>query len=329
MSWNHILANLLLAFVLYLLNGWLGNIQQDHRDLFKYGKFTFESNTDISFSGNFFQKIVNPAVYLAIACTILQHFSLESVALDLWLLVPFYWLFRIAFYLIKNLFSFVNWKYELYAFSLSILLSEGTLFFLIRPLIESNESIFIDATEFRNAFWFALIAYLAKLFWDISKHHFEGENIFPDSKRRNIISTRYQRFIRRFGMYIDDAIATQCTFNSKADEEHFKCLFYAIMIYEDYCRPFMVRCLEYIIRYLHIKREMSLGIMQYKTTKIISDNQSIDLAIDKIYSYYAKENNRFSAVCSAIEAYNQGADYSLEVHAIYYNLIELNGLEDC
>ena len=328
MSWCHVLVNFLLALMLYLINGWLGNIQQDHKDLFKYGKFTFESNTDISFSGNFFQIIVNPSVFLAIVCAILQQLSFEAVVLDLWLLVPFYWLFRLAFYLVKNLFSFVNWKYEFYSFALSILLSEGTLFVLIRPLIENNESIFLDAAEFRNAFWFALIAYLAKLFWDVSKHHFEGEKVFPDSKRRKIITTRYQNFIRCFGSHIDKALTTRCMFNCSADEENFKCLLYAIMIYEDYCRPPMMRWLEYLIRGLHLKRKMSLGIMQYTTTDIINDYQSIDLAIDKLFSYYSKENNRSAAVSSAIEAYNCGSDYLYEVYSIYYHLIKINGLEE-
>ena len=232
------------------------------------------------------------------------------------------------FYLIKNLLVFVNWKYEIYAFILSILLSEGTLYLLIRPLIESNQSVFLDAAEFRNAFWYALIAYLAKLFWDISKHHFEGETVFPNSKRGKIIATRYQNYIRRFGSHIDKALTTRCSFNCIADEENFKCLLYAIMFYEDYCRPPMVRWLEYLLRVLHLKREMSLGIMQYTTTDIISDNQSIDLAIDKLFSYYSKENNRSAAVSSAIGAYNRGSDYLFEVYAIYNHLIELNGLQE-
>ena len=306
----------------------LGNIQQDHRDLFKYGKFTFESNSESSFSGNFFQKIINPAVYLAIVCAILQYFSLEAIALDLWLLVPFYWLLRLMIYSIKNMLVFVNWKYEIYAFIVSLLLSEGTMFLLIRPLIESEESVFLDAAEFRNAFWYALITYLATLFWDISKHYFDGEMVFPNSKRAKIITTRYKKYIRRFGSHIDKALSTRCTFNCIADEESFKCLLYAIMFYEDYCRPPIVHWSEYLIRVLHLKREMSLGIMQYTTTDIISDNQSIDLAIDKLFSYYSKENNRSDAVSSAIGAYNRGSDYLFEVYAIYNHLIELNRLKD-
>lgn len=328
MSWCHVIVNILLALILYLLNGWLGNIQQDHKDLFKYGKFTFESNPSTNFSGNFFQKIVNPAVFLAIVCAILQHFSLETVALDLWLLVPFYWILRMLFYLFKNLFAFVNWKYEACALITSITLSEGTMLLLIRPLIEDGKAVFLDATEFRDAFWFALIAYLAKLFWDISKHHFEGDNIFPESKRRYIISTRYQRFSRRFGLHIDKTISSRCSFNSIAGEKHFKCLLYAIMIYEDYCRPPMVRGLEYFTRILRLKREMSLGIMQYKTTEIITNNQSIELAIDKLFSYYNQENNTSCAVSSAIEAYNNGSDYLYEVYAIYSHLIEISSIKE-
>ena len=100
------------------------------------------------------------------------------------------------------------------------------------------------------------------------------------------------------------------------------------MIYEDYCRPPMVRELEYFIRFLRLKREMSLGIMQYKTTEIITNNQSIELAIGKLFSYYTKENNISCGISSAIEAYNNGSDYLFEVHAIYSHLIDISSITE-
>ena len=327
MSWNDVLINFIFALFLFLLNGWLGNIQEDHADIFKYGKFTFESNTTTNFEGNFFQKIVNPTVYLAIICATLQHFSLESIAVELWLVVPFFWVMRFFAYLFENLLVFVNWKYEVYAFVTSITLGETTLFFLIRPLIESNESVFLDASEFRDAVWFAIIAYLAKLFWDMSKHHFEGVNVFPNSKRQRIIRNRYRKFRLRYNSYIDELFASGNLFNDIEDREYFRCLLYAIMIYEDYCRPPMIRGLEYITRVLRLKREMSLGIMQYKSTEIISNRQSISLAVNKLFAYYIKDSNRAAAVSAAIGAYNKGESYLFEVYAIFTYLLEINGID--
>ena len=98
------------------------------------------------------------------------------------------------------------------------------------------------------------------------------------------------------------------------------------MIYEDYCRPPFIRGLEYFTRVLRLKREMSLGIMQYKTTDIITNIQSIELAIDKLFSYYSKESSTSCAVTSAIGAYNNGMDYFFEVYAIYVQLTEMNEL---
>ena len=66
--------NLLLALGLFCLNALLGAIQYRHRgDLFAYGKFSFDPKPEQQFSGNFFQKTVNPAIYTALLCALFQR----------------------------------------------------------------------------------------------------------------------------------------------------------------------------------------------------------------------------------------------------------------
>ena len=85
------------------------------------------------------------------------------------MVIPLYWVIRFLHIAAKNLFLFVNWRYELFSLCLSLLLGEGTFFLLLLPLLNANASIFIPVDELRNAIWFAIIAYLAKVIWDISK----------------------------------------------------------------------------------------------------------------------------------------------------------------
>ena len=68
MKASYIMLNILFAFGLFFLNALLGRIQYGlSGKLFQYGKFTFADAEQQNFSGNFFQKIVNPAVYLPVA----------------------------------------------------------------------------------------------------------------------------------------------------------------------------------------------------------------------------------------------------------------------
>lgn len=157
------------ALFLFFVNGILGRIQYGYREhLFAYGKFSFESDNGENFAGNFFLKIVNPAIYLALLCAILQQVKAEALCRSSWMVIPLYWGIRFLHIAAKNLFLFVNWRYELFSLCLSLLLGEGT-FFLLLPLLNANASIFIPVDELRNAIWFAIIAYLAKVIWDISK----------------------------------------------------------------------------------------------------------------------------------------------------------------
>lgn len=328
MDWKNIGINLACSFILFFLNGWFGNIQLNLKDLFKYGKFTFESNTETNFSGNFFQKIVNPTVYLAGVCAVLQNFPSIELLPSTWLIVPLYWVLRLLHIFVKNLISFINWKYELFSLFVSLALSGCTFHFLIAPLSASDKSIFIDIEAFRDAFWFAAIAYLAKMIWEISKKQFESESVFPDQKRRDILSRRFYKFNNRYGYHIDNCISKNCISLSPEHIELFKCLIFAVMIYEDYCRPPIVRGIEYLWKFLNPKKAMSLGIMQVQSPKMINNLQSISSAIEKLYDAFQASDDLDEQVNAAIRDYNNGDEYLTEVTAIYTYLVDLNGLSE-
>lgn len=97
-SFGTILLTLLLAFALYMINFFLGEVQYRYRDsFFIYARFSFDFKKEENFSGNFFLKIVNPSIYLAICSALLQNIVSEQTFNVLWLVVPFYWLFRFLY----------------------------------------------------------------------------------------------------------------------------------------------------------------------------------------------------------------------------------------
>ena len=313
----------LFALFLFLLNGLLGKLQYGFRDqFFAYGKFSFYPDPEENFAGNFFLKIINPAIYISLVCAMLQHIGCEALCRAAWSILPLYWLIRLIHIAAKNLFLFINWPYELAAALLSLLLGEGIFFLFLLPLLNTDTPIFIPIEELRNAVWFAIIAYLAKVLWDISKTLLDAKRLYPEEKRRRIIQKRYDKFSGKYGGYLLELVDSLFPQTHSLLKGNFICLVYAIMIYEDYNRPCLMRFMERCLKRLFPAREMTLGIMQVKTTVMISDRDSIRLAVEKLLSAFSEETGE-AALYRAIENYNGGCDYSFEVQAIYETLLEL------
>ena len=321
------ITNVALALILYFGNGFLGKLKSNSNGLFNYASFGFDKVSQANFADHFFQKIVHPAILIAIAASILQHFQFENIARELWLAVPLFWFFRIIHIVIWDISVFTNWKYEFTSMLISLLLGEGTLYIIIRPLIDAGENIFIDQTEFRDAFWFAAISYLAKLTWDISKASLSGYSVFPSEKRAKTILKRYHHFKWIYGAQIDIVLRDNYKFDNEHLRDHFLCLFYSIMIYEDHCRPKVIRFVEYIVKLFRWNKVMSLGIMQVQSLKIISSRTSIDLAINKIYNAFTSSTGHKRFYNTIID-YNPSYRYYTEVITIQYELSRMLGLPE-
>lgn len=311
--------NFALAFALFLINGVIGNFKAGASFHFDYSSFEFDNNSEKNFSDNFFQCIIHPAIYVVVVSVIFQWLSLESIAENLWLVVPFFWCFRFSHIIVNNRISFANWRFEIPMFLFSLLLGEGTLFLIVRPLIECNETVFINLTQFRDAFWFATFTYLAKLIWDTFKHHATGDAVYPEEKIATIIHRRYRKFTKKYNTHILLTLDRSYYFPSSHHRDHFLCLLYAIMIYEDYNRPPLLRFFEYLKKIFHWNCVLSLGIMQVQTKKVISNKKSIALAIDKLYKPYIDSANQNRIYTAAIN-YNPCINYCAQVNAIYDSL---------
>lgn len=325
---RYVIFNAISALGLFLLNGQLGKLQYGISEpLFEYGRFTFESSDEQSFSGNFFQKIVNPAVYLAAIAASVQYFLPAPYIESLWLLIPLFWAFRLLYMIWRNVFIFLNLKYEIFAFIFSLLLGEGVLFCIILPVFHQDESIWISPTALRDALWYAILAYIAKTLWEIMRKAFCDENLYPNERQRNIVINRYNKFSKKYGDYIQETVS-QASGDTLAPElqEQVILLAYAIMIYEDYCRPYIMRIAECIVKIAFLRhRPMSLGIMQVRTDKLICDNESIELAIPIIINPFLADAD--VSLYTAIFQYNPSHEYVTEVSAIYDMLTETVSLK--
>lgn len=186
------------------------------------------------------------------------------------------------------------------------------------PLYNSKESIFISLTALRDAAWYAILAYITVIIWNICKLTFNSSQIYSEEKHHEIVVSRYRKFKAKYDGLVSSYFSS-LHFTSLSDKTKLKCLMYSIMIYEDYNRQPMVRIIESFIKHNFPHRKMSLGIMQFQTTTYIGDEQSIRLAIDKLYSAYMSSSS--DKLQRAIRDYNPSTDYSEEINAIYNELL--------
>lgn len=322
-----LIANCIFSLLLYFINGFLGKLKTSSWIPFEYSSFEFNSIDDDNFSENFLQSIVHPTIYLALVCAILQENELGNIAADLWLVVPIYWLFRLIHALVWDLLIFTNWRFELISFVISMILGESTLFFIVQPLLAQGKTVFIDLGQFRDSFWFAVFTYIVVQIWNCFKSKANGETLYPSETRTNVILHRYTKFKRKYGSYIESILTQKCNFPNASHREHFLCLLYAIMIYEDHNRPSIVRFFEYVIKIFCWRCRCSLGIMQVQTKMIIGNKKSIELAIHKIYDSFSKTET-FQKLYQAIMDYNPDDDYYREVISIYEDIRTSLGLRE-
>lgn len=121
---------------------------------------------------------------------------------------------------------------------------------------------------------------------------------------------------------IEKEIRDKYQFPSSIIQNEFLYIFYSVMIYEDHCRPPFVRACEYAMKFLLRKREMSLGVMQVKTSKLISSRKSINLALDKLYQAYNDCDGNDKVYWAAFR-YNPSNSYAVEVCAIHRELVKM------
>ena len=99
-------------------------------------------------------------------------------------------------------------------------------------------------------------------------------------------------------------------------------IIYAVIIYEDFNRPKIARWIENL-KFKVTKKPLTLGVMQVRSDRLLSDFESVQLGTEKIVEAYKKyieklveKNESFSecaAIHSIIQDYNTGSSYNSEV----------------
>lgn len=252
---------------------------------------------------NFLIRVLTPLIYLIIISAILYYYNLDKFVQNIYLVNVYYILFRLIFNILTNRTLLINWKRQVIYWGFICIGS----YFLYEKVIKVKENILPDFTTIANELWIIILLFLFQLL-----NKLEFSNLTSQKRKSKYIHSRYYYYKNKYGTYIKKST------NNEALEK----IAYAIIIYEDFNRPKIVRIIE-SISFRMLKRRHTLGVMQVSTDKLISDYESVKMGISKIIRDYEnfitnyKESNlqyfEYEAKQFIIENYNAGRSYSTEV----------------
>ena len=268
-----------------------------------YDVFSFVTMGERKCGLNILIKMIVPVIYTIICSGIFYKIGLNEYVQNVFILEILYFIIRWIFVVLIYDRRYLNdWKSEIITFFASTIIMLFIYFFLIIQ----TEELFVSVDELKNAIWVGCITYICIIIRDYIYNYAKVDE--SESKKRKIkyILSKYDYFKRRYGFIIDK------------EEENLQNLIYAIMIYENYNRPLLIRKMEYIKFFYN--GEATLGVMQFQTKKIISDKESIEKGYNKIkqkYIEYSKEKMCIDELYNkVIFNYNNSIQYVGEVKYI-------------
>lgn len=262
---------------------------------------------------NFLIRVLTPIVYLIIISSILYSLNLDKFVNNIYLVNIYYIIFRLFINLITSRGKLLDWYRQTLYWSVIIIIS----YFVYEKIISVKENILPDFTTIANELWIIIIIFIFQLTNNI---RFSQNGTVK--RKENYLKSRYLHFNRLYGDLIKDI----------TKNEALEAVTYAILIYEDFNRPKVIRIIENL-RHRFTDKSHTLGVMQVKTDKLINDEESVILGTKKIVNSYRKyimENTvegediyEWSVINSIISDYNVGSEYLFEVNELSYEIREL------
>lgn len=194
------------------------------------------------------------------------------------------------------------------AYIITIILS----YILNMTFINKVDTVFPTPEDLRIIIWLSIIIFI----YLILKNNININKIIPKSKtfsdKEEYIVTEYAKLKNKYSSLVTPK------------EKELIPIIYSIMIYENYYKPAISRKLD-VIKFKIDNEERKLGIMQIKTKKLITDEESIELSIKKLEKIntkiLSKKVNKEELFKKIIKEYISNEDNYEELIDIYNKII--------
>lgn len=294
-----LLVQILLGIGLFFIINWIGK----HSYSIGYMEISIFVKTEEAPALNFLIRVLTPIVYIIIVSTSLYYFHLDKYVLNIYLVNIYYIAFRLIFNLATNRGRLLNWYRQFLYWTAITVIS----YFTYEKLIKTKANILPDFSTVSNELWIIILIFIFQV---ANNLRFSQEG--TKKRKEKYLKTRYSNFNKLYGQVIKDLAKNQIL----------ETIVYAIIIYEDFNRPRIARFIENL-RFRMSKKAHTLGVMQVKSDKLLSDLESVVIGTEKIviaYSKYLeelKETNKefyeWSAKHYIINDYNGGSSYNDEI----------------
>jgi hypothetical protein len=297
-----LLVHIILGVGLFLLINWIGK----HSYSIGYMEISIFVKKEEAPALNFLIRVLTPIVYIIIVSTSLYYFGLDKFVWNIYLVNIYYILFRLIFNLATNRGLLLNW-YRQFLYWIAIVVIS---YFTYEKLIKVKANILPDFTTVANELWIIILIFIFQV---ANNLRFSQEA--TQKRKDKYLKNRYHYFKKFYGQLIKDL----------TNNEILESIVYAIIIYEDFNRPKIARQVENL-KFKVTKKPHTLGVMQVRSDKLISDIESVKLGTEIIvnaYKNYLKNQSENSsdyfdwyAKNYIISDYNVGASYNEEVNEL-------------
>ena len=263
MNLDVFLFHLGFAIVMFFVVNWLGkrSISLGYIHLSVFAK------EDPAPAFNFTFRTLTPVVCLLLISAALYAIDLDRFVNNIFLVVLYYFGIRLLFNTFSERWRLLNWM----SLGPQIIVTVVLSWLSYSYLIKNRNLLFPNLETIGNEVWLAIAIFLYAL---LNRVRSVGPG--SEERKRAYLRHRYTKFERRYG-----SVVRKHTSNCRLEA-----LVFALMIIESFNRPKLYRLIERILFPLGLAK--SLGIMQVKATKNISDLESVDLGTAKIISDHAK-----------------------------------------
>lgn len=278
-------THVILALVLFRAVNWLG----EHATDFGYASTTLFEEPNESLALNFLIRALAPAVFMVALSAAAVAAGHADLRIGIYWVAIYYYAFRALYILTMNLSALVSWPRFFFHSGFGL----AATWLVYQSLILPNRSLLPNIDSAGNELWLAILAFL---YAAANKVRVSGG---PGARRRNAFVKRsFERAELFYGPLISERVS----------DDHLQLITYAILVYEDYCRPPFTRRIE---RLCFWKQERTTGIMQVASPSALTDEQSVELGTQRLAATWQLHSSEdlYPRALSTILDYNRDSDY--------------------
>jgi len=292
------IAHIALAIILFYLINWIGK----HSTAYGYLQMSLFVRSDQAPAFNFIIRTVTPTVFIVLVSTACYSVHGLQLVHNIWLVVTYYFVFRIIYNVSLGRTLLLNWL----SLSTQTALGIGLAYLAYVYLIVPRHPLFPDAQEVGNQLWVIIALFLYATFNSVRTS--DGASV---RRKNRYVRARYTKARQLY----DDLIQQSYT------AHYMELVTYAILIVESFNRPRLIQGLE---RITFPWGSHTLGPMQIRTDKRISDRESVQRGVKILKESFertqqelsAKKFSRYDVIRSVLAKYNRDETYIEEVFQV-------------